>query len=120
MPKTNFNPSQDTSDQIRERKVNEVMEAFFGSDGYDEEMKTMVGELLDVHNGDKAQVERQVGVTNFMTKAIHVFARSESLVSAQKSHNLPIHQTITMTMPPSENSVWPPSKRRVKSESMSG
>jgi len=68
MPKTNFNPSQDTSDQIRERKVNEVMEAFFGSDGYDDEMKTMVGELLDVHNGDKAQVERQIRELGFGPK----------------------------------------------------
>jgi len=68
MPQRNFNPSQDTSDQIRERKVNEVMEAFFGSDGYDDEMKTMVGELLDVHNGDKAQVERQIRELGFGPK----------------------------------------------------
>ena len=44
----------------RERQVNEVMEAFFGEDGYDDEMKTMVSELFNVYNDDRGQVEKQV------------------------------------------------------------
>ena len=47
-------------DNNRERQVNEVMEAFFGEDGYDEEMKTMVSELFNVYNDDRGQVEKQV------------------------------------------------------------
>ena len=70
-----FNPTQKSTAELREEKVDEIMNEFLPDSRYDDEMRTLVRELLVSYDDDKTSVVDQVFFENrYSTKinnAIH-------------------------------------------------
>ena len=59
-----FNPSQKSTAELREEKVDEIMNEFLPDSRYDDEMRTLVRELLVSYDDDKTSVVGQVFFEN--------------------------------------------------------
>ena len=56
-----FNPTQKSTAELRDEKVDQIIDEFLPDSRYDDEMRTLIRELLVSNGDDKASVVDQVG-----------------------------------------------------------